>query len=233
MTSRRSPATPGLVFSGAMLGFPGEDYTTPQTIQQTGGFGDPATRAGATGNSLRWGIGRTQALGLTDLTLHAGFLPEAIDHPDRPELDGHPAPKRGGWRAATRGSPWHSKPARSRRLLLRITLDELELPSTLKVNFDPANMLLYDMGDPIHAVEILAGRIRSVHLKDAQRPTVPGNWGQEVPLGEGQVDIPRFLRTLQAVGYTGPLMIEREVGTGPARLADIRSGLELARQILD
>jgi len=30
--------------SAAMLAFPGEDYTTPQTIQKTGGFGDPATR---------------------------------------------------------------------------------------------------------------------------------------------------------------------------------------------
>src|SRR5438045_1719911 len=34
----------GLRLTGAMLGFPGEDYTTPQTIQKTGGFGDPATR---------------------------------------------------------------------------------------------------------------------------------------------------------------------------------------------
>src|SRR4051794_11226719 len=31
----------GLTFTGAMLGFPGEDYTTPQTIQATGGFGNP------------------------------------------------------------------------------------------------------------------------------------------------------------------------------------------------
>src|SRR4029077_20290021 len=35
----------GIVMTGAMLGFPGEDYTTPQTIKQTGGFGDPAPRA--------------------------------------------------------------------------------------------------------------------------------------------------------------------------------------------
>ena len=34
----------GFRMTGAMLGFPGEDYTTPQTIQKTGGFGDPATR---------------------------------------------------------------------------------------------------------------------------------------------------------------------------------------------
>ena len=30
-------------------------------------------------------------------------------------------------------------------------------------------MLLYDMGDPIRAVEILGPDIRSVHVKDARR----------------------------------------------------------------
>ena len=35
----------GFTLTGAMLGFPGEDYTTPQTIQKSGGFGNPATRA--------------------------------------------------------------------------------------------------------------------------------------------------------------------------------------------
>src|ERR671913_1821629 len=34
----------GFRMSGSMLGFPGEDYTTPQTIEKTGGFGDPPTR---------------------------------------------------------------------------------------------------------------------------------------------------------------------------------------------
>ena len=46
----------GFRMTGAMLGFPGEDYTTPQTIQKTGGFGDPATRPeppGAAANG-RW-----------------------------------------------------------------------------------------------------------------------------------------------------------------------------------
>ena len=35
----------GVKLTGAMLGFPGEDYTTPQTIKATGGFGNPADRA--------------------------------------------------------------------------------------------------------------------------------------------------------------------------------------------
>ena len=34
----------GFRMVGAMLGFPGEDYTTPATIQKSGGFGNPALR---------------------------------------------------------------------------------------------------------------------------------------------------------------------------------------------
>ena len=34
----------GFQLTGTMLGFPGEDYTTPQTIQKSGGFGNPAER---------------------------------------------------------------------------------------------------------------------------------------------------------------------------------------------
>src|SRR5206468_4990576 len=71
---------------GAMLGFPGEDYTTPQTIQRTGGFGNPATRAERL-ERFRWGLERTCALGLSDLMLHAGFLPEPQDPDRKPFLD--------------------------------------------------------------------------------------------------------------------------------------------------
>src|SRR6185436_9049524 len=84
--------------------------------------------------------------------------------------------------------------------LLRQTLDDLKCPN-LKVNFDPANMLLYDKDDPLKAVELLAPDIRSVHLKDAHRPKVPGEWGEEVPLGKGSANIREFIRTLKRVGY--------------------------------
>ena len=115
--------------------------------------------------------------------------------------------------------------------LLRLTLDELKSPS-LKVNFDPANMLLYDMGDPIRAVEILGPDIRSVHVKDAWRPKSAGTWGQEVPLGDGEVDIKRFVKTLKKIGYTGSLIVEREVGDQSGRLRDVAHGLDVLRECL-
>ncbi|WP_435017825.1 sugar phosphate isomerase/epimerase family protein [Tundrisphaera sp. TA3] len=216
----------GLTFTGAMLGFPGEDYTTPETIKQTGGFGNPATRAERL-DRLRWGLERTVALGLTDLTLHAGFLPE-IGSPDRPAMLDTLA-KAGGL-AAEKGVTLAFETGQETAELLRATLDDLRAPN-LKVNFDPANMLLYDMGDPIRAVEILGPDIRSVHVKDAKRPTVPGQWGQEVPLGEGEVDIPRFLKALRDAGYAGPLVVEREVGDQAGRLRDVAHGLELLRRL--
>jgi len=112
--------------------------------------------------------------------------------------------------------------------LLRRTLDDLKSPN-LKVNFDPANMLLYDMGDPIEAVQLLGPDIRSVHVKDARRPKTAGAWGEEVPLGEGEVDVKRFIQTLKSIGYTGPLVVEREVGDQQGRLRDVARGLEFLR----
>jgi sugar phosphate isomerase/epimerase len=217
----------GFRMTGAMLGFPGEDYTTPQTIQKTGGFGNPATRAERL-ERFRWALERTRALGLSDLMLHAGFIPEA-NVPDRkPFLD---TLAKVSDLAKVQNVTIAFETGQETADLLRRTLDELKCPN-LKVNFDPANMLLYDKGDPLRAVEILGKDIRSVHVKDANRPTTPGNWGEEVPLGRGQANIRAFVQTLKKVGYRGPLCIEREVGNQEQRVADIAHGIAYLRQCL-
>jgi sugar phosphate isomerase/epimerase len=217
----------GFRMTGAMLGFPGEDYTTPDTIRKTGGFGDPATRPERL-QRLEWALARTRALGLTDLMLHAGFLPEPPDPDRKPFLD---TLGKVSAAAAAKGVTVAFETGQETADLLRRTLDDLKCPN-LKVNFDPANMLLYDKGDPIRAVEILGPDIRSVHVKDAHRPKVAGQWGEEVPLGQGSVDIRKFVQTLQKVGYRGPLCIEREVGDQNGRLADIAHGIRHLRECL-
>jgi sugar phosphate isomerase/epimerase len=210
----------GFQMTGAMLGFPGEDYTTPQTIQKTGGFGDPALRPERL-ERFQWALDRTRALGLSDLMLHAGFLPEPGTPDRKPFLD---TLARVSDLARGKGVTVAFETGQETADLLRLTLDELRCPN-LKVNFDPANMLLYDKGDPIRAVEILGPDIRSVHVKDAIRTKVPGTWGEEVPLGQGQVNIRKFVETLKKVGYRGPLCIEREVGNQEQRLADVAHGI--------
>ena len=49
------------------------------------------------------------------------------------------------------------------------------------------------------------------------------------PLGEGEVDINRFVRALKTIGYTGPLIVEREVGDQAGRLRDVALGLGVLR----
>jgi sugar phosphate isomerase/epimerase len=215
----------GFRMSGTMLGFPGEDYTTPQTIQKTGGFGDPATRPERL-DRFRWALDRTLALGLSDIMLHAGFLPEPGTPDRKPFLE---TLAKVSQLAAEKKVTVAVETGQETADLLRGTLDELRCPN-LKVNFDPANMILYDKGDPLRAVEVLGPDIRSVHVKDANRTKVPGTWGEEVPLGQGQVNIREFVRRLKKVGYKGPLCIEREVGNQPQRIADIAHGIRFLRE---
>jgi len=223
----KSAKAAGFDVGGAMLGFPGEDYTTPHTIQKSGGFGDPALRAERI-ERLKWALARTRELGLTDLMLHAGFIPEVGDPARKPFLD---TLGKVSQLAAEKGVMVAFETGQETSTLLRRTLDDLKC-SNLKVNFDPANMLLYDKDDPIQAVERLAPDIRTVHVKDANRPKTSGAWGEEVPLGKGQTDTRTFLLTLKKVGYTGPLFIEREAGDQQQRLNDIAHGVRFIRDVL-
>ncbi|MDY3552821.1 sugar phosphate isomerase/epimerase family protein [Gemmata sp. JC717] len=217
----------GFKMSGAMLGFPGEDYTTPQTIERTGGFGDSATRPERL-ERFKWGLARTKALGLSDLMLHAGFIP-AVGSPERKAFLDTLATVSELAQAA--GVTVAFETGQESAALLRRTLDDLKCPN-LKVNFDPANMLLYDMDDPLRVLDLLAPDIRSVHLKDANRPTVKGTWGTEVPLGTGQTNTREFVKALKRIGFTGPLCIEREVGNQQERFRDIEHGVRLLRECL-
>jgi sugar phosphate isomerase/epimerase len=177
---------------------------------------------------FQWALDRTRALGLTDLMLHAGFLPEPGEPDRKPFLN---TLARVSDLAQSKGVRVAFETGQETADLLRRTLDELKCPN-VGVNFDPANMLLYDKGDPLRAVEILGPDIRSVHVKDANRPTMPGTWGEEVPLGQGQVSIRQFVQTLRKVGYRGPLCIEREVGNQEQRLADVGHGIRYLRECL-
>lgn len=214
----------GFKMSGTMLGFPGEDYTTPQTIEKTGGFGDPATRAQRL-ETFQWGLKRTVALGLKDIMLHAGFIPPLGDTGRKSFLD---TLAKVSDLAQAVGITIAFETGQESSTLLKQTLEELKCPN-LQINFDPANMLLYDMDDPLKAVELLAPYIRSVHVKDANRPTVKGTWGSEVPLGEGQTNTAAFVGLLKKVGYQGALCIEREVGSQAERFRDIAHGVQFLK----
>ena len=98
--------------------------------------------------------------------------------------------------------------------------------SNLKINFDPANMILYGSGDPIEALDVLGDLVVTVHAKDGIWPAGgPGSLGIEKVLGTGDVGMRRFVHKLRAIGYHGPLCIEREGVTWEQKLIDIETGV--------
>lgn len=213
--------------SATMIGYPGEDYTSPATIQATGGFGNPETRQACLA-TFRHAVNQTAELGVPILVSHAGFIPEPGEEGRSEFVDciGEAAEF-----ASRRGVTFAMETGQETADLLRLTLDEIAMDS-LRVNFDPANMILYNMGDPIGAVKTLGSYIVSVHAKDARPPPEDGVWGEEVPLGEGDVGIAAFLGELGQVGYRGPLAVEREVGSQQERIRDIGAGVELLRSLV-
>ncbi|MDB6108431.1 MAG: asbF, partial [Pedosphaera sp.] len=112
---------------------------------------------------------------------------------------------------------------------LRAFLQKLNRPG-VGVNFDPANMLLYDKGDPIAALRVLGPWLKQCHIKDAVKTKVPGAWGEEVTVGTGQVDWRAFFQTIEQLRFQGDFAIEREAGE--QRIEDIRAGRQYLDQIL-
>jgi sugar phosphate isomerase/epimerase len=63
-------------------------------------------------------------------------------------------------------------------------------------------------------------------------PTNPMSTGHQVRLGDGQVDFPRFLKKLDEIGYSGELIIEREI-KGEKQIKDILYSIDYLRNLLE
>jgi L-ribulose-5-phosphate 3-epimerase len=211
-------AEKGLTIVSGMFGCVGEDYSTLDSIRRTGGIAPDATWE-QNRQHLQAAAALASQLRLKLVTFHAGFLPHEESDPNFAKMllrlgevaDAFAA------RQITLGLETGQETAP----VLAGLLHRLQRPN-VGVNFDPANMLLYDKGDPIEAVRVLGPWLRQVHIKDALRTKVAGTWGKEVPAGTGEVDWPRFFATLKKLHFTGNFVIEREAGD--QRVADICTG---------
>jgi L-ribulose-5-phosphate 3-epimerase len=215
----------GFTMSCSMLGFPGEDYTTPQSIHHSGGFGPVGLRKERL-ERFAWALERTRRLGLSDIMFHAGFVPERTDADYGPFLRtlGQAADQ-----AARLGVTCALETGQESCGHLLEFIGDLGRDN-IRINFDPANLLLYDSDDPLPALRKVGHLVKSVHVKDARRPIKKGDWGTEFPLGQGDVDIPAFVKTLQEIGYQGPLCIERCVPDQKQAISDIALGIQVLRR---
>ncbi|MDX9981591.1 MAG: sugar phosphate isomerase/epimerase family protein [Lentisphaeria bacterium] len=182
-------------------------------------------------------------LGTKVVTTHIGVVPE--DRNDPVYRNQLAVCRELGVYATARGVAFAIETGPEPAARLKSFLDEVASPG-IGVNLDPANLIMVLNDDPVAAVYTLRDYIVHTHAKDGvqYRPCDPvqvyasfaeggiaglniGELFNELPLGEGAVDWDRYLAALSAIGYSGYLTIEREVGRNPE--ADIRLAVEFLK----
>jgi len=217
----------GLELSATCLAFPGEDYSSIQRIAATGGYLPDDQWANRLAKSIAC-ADLTAALGVKLIDVHIGFVPHDKTNPKHAVMVDRI--KRICDEFGRRGLTLVMETGQEKATDLLSFIAAVGR-SNIGVNFDPANMILYGVGEPLEAVGILGSRIVHVHMKDANWSAQPGQqWGEEVVLGSGEANIPQIVSKLRASGYQGPLVIEREAGN--QRLADIKEAIDLLQAML-
>ena len=216
----RMLSTAGSEVASGMLETVGEDYSTLDAIRATGGVVPDVTWEATRARSTKVAKIAGQH-GIRLVTFHAGFIPHEAGT-ERDRLFTRLREIAALFRAE--GARIAFETGQESADTLAHALHALG-DDSIGVNFDPANMILYGMGDPVAAVKVLAPRIAQVHVKDAQPTKVLGTWGSEVRVGTGAVDWNAFLSSLLEVPATIRLAVEREAGED--RVGDIRAALEL------
>lgn len=210
-------------------GFEGESYADIPTVVRTVGLVPESTRADRLEEMIqisdfaKW-------LGCDTVALHLGFIPHD------PAADGYSpivdVTRKLCDHCDNNSQFLHLETGQETAEGLLEFIHQVDR-ANLKINFDPANMILYGTGEPIEALRQVGAHVRSVHCKDAKWSDQPGEtWGQEVPLGSGQVGMEAYLKALKEIGYTGPLTIEREIPQDPGRQkAEIGGAIELLTRL--
>lgn len=210
-------------------GFDGESYADIPTVVATVGLVPRSTRQSRLQEMMEISD-FADVLDVDAVALHLGFVPHdraAEGYDDIVEVT-----KRLCGYCAEKQQYLHLETGQETAEGLLTFIDAVG-EANLKVNFDPANMILYGAGDPIEALRMVGPHVRSVHCKDGTWSDQPGvTFGREVPLGQGDVGMKAYLETLHEIGYQGALTIEREIPEDPDRQkAEIQSAVELLKAL--
>ena len=114
--------------------------------------------------------------------------------------------------------------------LLR-TIEDIGLPN-LGINLDTANIILYGKGNPVDALDVFGKYVRNLHIKDGVYPQDGHKLGHETPIGQGKVDFEKVITKLHELGFTGELVVEREI-TGEQQAKDIMTALDYIGKLVD
>lgn len=219
----------GIKLTCVFGGFEGESYADIPTVARTVGLVPPAQRATRT-QELKEIADFAKLLGCNVVGLHIGFVPHDRSLPLYKEVVA--VARDVCDHAAKNGQSLHLETGQETADDLLAFIQDVQR-NNLFINFDPANMILYGTGEPIAALKKVGRYVKSIHCKDGKWAKNPSKeWGQEVPLGEGDVGMENYLRTLKEIGYDGPLTIEREIPQDPERQkAEIGHAIKLLAEL--
>ena len=222
-------ASAGLTLVTVFAAYEGEDYADIPAVARTVGFVPPETRAARVERTLA--VSDFAALlGVSSIACHIGFVPQDAGHPDYAAV--REVVRRVCDHAARHGQNFALETGQEPAGVLLGFIRDVNR-ANLRINFDPANLILYGTGEPIAALKTLAPLVISVHCKDGDWPApgIPGALGVERPLGKGSVGIARFVETLRELGFGGPLNVERETDNQDERFGDLAEGVQLLRTL--
>ena len=211
----------GISILSGMMESIGEDYSSLDSIRRTGGLLPDPTWPQTLELMLRVADLVAES-SISLVSFHAGFIPHEPDAPERAVVIKRLRTMVDAFSERSISLALETGQETAQTLL--DVLEEVDRPS-LGVNFDPANMILYDKGDPVETLSMLAPHVVQLHIKDARPTATPGTWGQEVPVGEGMVDWSAFFDVVRRLPRVVDLVIEREAGT--QRVRDVIAAHEL------
>lgn len=221
-------AAAGVRVTTVFVGFPGESYADIETAKRTVGFLEGKTREARLRRAEKVSD-FAKFLGVKRVGSHVGFIPERREEKAYGEMVA--AVRRLAEYCERNGQVLALETGQESAETLLGFIREVGRRN-VRVNFDPANMILYGSGEPLEALGMLGEHVDGVHVKDGDWPREKGKLGKERRLGEGKVDIPGFIAKLKEMGYRGPLTIEREIG-GEEQMEDIRKGIAWLKKLRD
>lgn len=207
----------------------GESYADIPTVERTVGFIPRETRDERVARTLAVSD-FAREIGVASIACHVGFIPEDSANPDYVAV--REVVRQICDHAARNGQTFALETGQETAESLLHFLKDVGRDN-VRINFDPANLILYGTGEPLAALDVLAPYLASVHAKDGDWPPAdqPGALGTERRLGDGQVNIPAYVAKLKEHGFTGPLNIEREVEDHAQKLTDMRYAVELLERL--
>ena len=167
-------------------------------------------------------------IGVSRVATHVGFLPENRNDPEY--LGVVAAIHHIAYRYKKKGLHFLFETGQETPIALLRIIEEVGT-GNLGINMDTANLVLYGKGNSADAITVFGKYVMDTHIKDGLYPTDGKNLGQQVKVGEGMANIPEVIKRLKAVGYTGNLIIEREIN-GEQQIKDILDAKKYLEKIL-